>query len=96
MARRLAARFGAVARTPDKGRELRRAGVFRLAGQEVDIGRALMQWKPAQRARSPGLTAKLRLFRIFKWFGPLKDDAPGVDFRPLADRLERLRWARRL
>ena len=93
----LARRFACCERTPPKAQELRPSRPpSRIAGRERDALEQLAVVKFAQRARR---NAKLRLFRIFKLFNQLKQQAAELQpasYRPVAERLRVARFLRRL
>jgi hypothetical protein len=90
----LAARFPSVEKAPPKTRELRPGRpIWRIAGRELDALSGIHAVKFAQRVRR---NAKLRMFRVFKLFGEIKQDPRVAAYRPVAERLRTARWMLRL
>lgn len=92
---RLAVRFCSGPKTPDKTCELRerRATPSRFDGFTRD---PLDGFGAIKFAFRPRRALKLRLFRVFKLIGDLKDATPAAVYRPVAERMRRARWTRRL
>jgi hypothetical protein len=91
----LAARFPSLERTPPKAQEFRAERPrpeSKIAGRERDPLSGLQMGKFVHRARRH---AKLRLFRVFKLFGDIKE-VPAATYRPVAERLRVARWMLRL
>jgi hypothetical protein len=90
----LAARFGAIEKSPPKVLELRLARPLgRIAAKQLDALTGIQPAKFVHRARRH---AKLHLFRMWKLFGELKAQPGASGFRPVAERVRVARWMLRL
>jgi hypothetical protein len=92
----LEARFAQVEKVPPKARELRGSRPeSKFAGHETDAAAGFGS-KFAYRLRK---NAKLRFFRVFKLLDEQKaapDEAEASQYRSVAERIQRIRWMRRL